>query len=76
MVWAMLVIASEVPFKTLMGTFIACEKTPFMGVARNQMAFSHMSCLGKVSKKNIFLGDFVQNVGPHPPTANVWDSTK
>ena len=39
MVWAMLVIASEAPFKTLMGSFIACEKTPFMGVARNQMAF-------------------------------------
>ena len=47
MVRAMLVIASEAPFKTLVGSFIAfaCEKTPFMGVARNQMALSHMSCL-------------------------------
>ena len=26
-------------------------------------------------KKNVFW-DFVPNIGPHPPTAQVWDSTK
>ena len=32
--------------------------------------------LGKVSKKNVLIWDFVPNIGPHPPTAHVWDSTK
>ena len=32
--------------------------------------------LGKVSKKTVSIWDFVPNVGPHPPTAHVWDSTK
>ena len=27
--------------------------------------------LGKVSKKNGFIWDFVPNIGPHPPTAHV-----
>ena len=27
-------------------------------------------------KKNGFIWDFVPNIGPHPPTAHVWDSTK
>ena len=27
-------------------------------------------------KKNGFIWDFVPNIGPHPPTARVWDSTK
>ena len=27
-------------------------------------------------KKNVFIWDFVSNIGPHPPTAHVWDSTK
>ena len=27
-------------------------------------------------KKNVFIWDFVPNIGPHPPTAHVWDSTK
>ena len=31
--------------------------------------------LGKVSK-NRFIRDFVPNIGPHPPTAHVWNSTK
>ena len=29
-----------------------------------------------MSKKNVFIWDFVPNIGPHPPTAHVWDSTK
>ena len=29
--------------------------------------------IGKVSKKNGFIWDFVPNIGPHPPTAHVWD---
>ena len=24
-------------------------------------------------KKNVFFWDFVPNIGPHPPTAHVWD---
>ena len=24
-------------------------------------------------QKNGFIWDFVQNIGPHPPTAHVWD---
>ena len=32
--------------------------------------------LGKVPKKNGFVWDFVPNIGPHPPNARVWDSTK
>ena len=27
-------------------------------------------------KKKRFFWDFVPNIGPHPPTAHVWDSTK
>ena len=27
-------------------------------------------------KKNVFIWDFIPNIGPHPPTAHVWDSTK
>ena len=27
-------------------------------------------------KKTGFIWDFVPNIGPHPPTARVWDSTK
>ena len=27
-------------------------------------------------KKTGFIWDFVPNIGPHPPTAHVWDSTK
>ena len=27
-------------------------------------------------KKNVFFWDFVPNIGPHPPTAHVWDSSK
>ena len=27
-------------------------------------------------KKTVFIWDFVPNIGPHPPTAHVWDSTK
>ena len=37
---------------------------------------SQLAALGKVSKKNVFIWDFVPNIGPHPPTAHVWDSTK
>ena len=32
--------------------------------------------LGNMPKKNGFIWDFVPNIGPHPPTARVWDSTK
>ena len=32
--------------------------------------------LRKGVKKNVFLWDFVPNIGPHPPTAHIWDSTK
>ena len=31
---------------------------------------------GRCQKKNVFIWDFVPNIGPHPPTAHVWDSTK
>ena len=32
--------------------------------------------LGKVSKKTVFIWDFVPNIGLHLPNAHVWDSTK
>ena len=33
-------------------------------------------CLREGVKKKTFIWDIVPNIGPHPPTAHVWDSTK
>ena len=36
--------------------------------------FSPSTCAPKGRcKKNGFIWDFVPNIGPHPPTAHVWD---
>ena len=44
----------------------------FEGVCQSEMQVS-ISDLRKGVKKNEFIWDFVQNIGPHPPTAHVWD---
>ena len=35
----------------------------------------HAKVIREGVKKNGFFWDFVPNIGPHPPTAQVWDST-
>ena len=41
---------------------------------RNIQGFDDI-CKGRCPKKTFFW-DFFPNIGPHPPTAHVWDSTK
>ena len=51
-----------------------CSKCPYCLISGSEFVFIKND-KGRCQKKTFFW-DFVPNIGPHPPTAHVWDSTK
>ena len=60
-------------------TFSSLDHCIVEGLLKNKrwISFSFLNHqLIREGVKNTFFWDFVPNIGPHPPTAHVWDSTK
>ena len=71
-------LSSNIPCTCVLGTFHTKEShaTYRMGLAKIPSNDSCKIIREGVKKKTVFIWDFVPNIGPHPPTAHVWDSTK